>query len=386
MKKLIICITLIACSHLASAQQKYFPFSIADKHGITDVSGNEFVKPAYGNSEIIEAKSQIYLTGLKGKPSVIVDAKTGAKQFFEYILSNQAKIKDVPYSLVLNKGKRFLLSEESSKTINLTEEYWDFNNVGNYIIAEYYPKTAPSKSSYDKNGIPLPPKIEPVPDKTSTILANDETLKRLIKGSFDSYIVMYKELEKEKEDGLVHVQLIKLEDYNKPKPFDFILLTKGNTHSLYNDKLILVKTFVLAKATEEQLLNASKKIVKLNLVSSFNGNYPAPKMVMASPSMPRAVSTKSPEEKKEDKKPFKPFFYTEKLENGKTLFALQESEEISNHILELEAGVKLRLNEKEHTLTIVPEEKENSEFSFDPKTGAIYLPKAYLKQLGITII
>ena len=133
MKKLIICITLIACWQLANAQQKYFPFSIEDKHGITDVSGNELVKPAYGNSQMIEAKNQIYLTGLEDKPSVVVDSKTGVKQFFENIYSNQVKIKDIPYSLVFNKGKRFLLSEESSKTINLTEEYWDFKNILNIL-------------------------------------------------------------------------------------------------------------------------------------------------------------------------------------------------------------------------------------------------------------
>ncbi|MEO5911385.1 MAG: hypothetical protein ABIP95_10885 [Pelobium sp.] len=386
MKKLIICFTLIACCQLANAQQKYFPFEVSGKHGITDASGNEFIKPAYGNSQIIEAKNQIYLTDLEDKPSVVVDSKTGEKQFFRYIFSKQAKIKDVPYSLVLNKEKRFLLSEESTKTINLTEEYWDFKNVGNYIIAEYYPKSPPSKStSYDKKGNPLPPKIEAMPKKTSTILANDETLKRLVKNSFDSFMTMYKKSDEEKEDGLVHVQLIKVEDFNKPKPFDFILLTKGNTHNLYDGKLVLVKTFVLAKATEEQLLDASKKIVKENLDSSYSGQYPPP-MVMASPSMPRSSSEESPKPEKVEKKPFKTFFYTEKLANGKTLFALQETEEISNHILELEAGVRLYLNEKEHTLTIIPEEKENSRFSFDPKTGAIYLPKAYLKTLGLTII
>ena len=386
MRNLLICITLCIACNLANAQQKYFPFSIADKHGIADVSGNEFVKPAYGNSEIIEAKSQIYLTGLEGKPSVIVNSKTGAKQFFEYILSNQATIKDVSYSLILNKDKRFLLSEESAKTINLTEEYWEFNNVGNYIIAEYYPKRAPSKSLLDKNGIPLPPKIEPVPGKTSTILANDETLKHLIKSSFDTYNLMYKIAEKEKQedDNIVKMVTIIVDDFKKSAPhFDYILLNKGKNHSLYNAEMVFIKTFVIAKATEEQLLNASEKIVKHNLISSPGNGYPIPPMLMASPSVSRPRETK-PE--KEEKKPFKSFFYTEELANGKTLFALQETEEISNHILELEAGVKLRLNAKEHTLTIVPEKKENSEFSFDPKTGTIYLPKVYLKQLGITII
>lgn len=387
MKKNIICILLIIGFHSINAQQNYFSFNISGKYGITDISGNEIFKPIYDSSTIIEAKNQIYLTGLEDKPSVVVDAKTGEKQFFKYIFSNQVKVKDVPYSLVFNKGKRFLLSEESTKTITLIEEYWNFKNIGNYIIAEYYPKSPPSKStSYDKKGNPLPPKIEEMPKKTSTILANDESLKRLVRNSFDSFITMYKKPEEEKEDGLVHVQLIKLEDFNKPAPFDFILLTKGNTHNLYDGKLVLVKTFVLAKATEQQLLDASKKIVKQNLASSFNDNYSAPPMVMTPPSMSRRSSDESPNPEQLDKTPFKPFFYTEVLANGNTLFALQENEEISNHIFELKSGMKLRLNKKEHTLTIVTEEKENSEFSYDPITGAIYLPKAYLKALGITII
>lgn len=367
-----------------NAQQNYFPFSISGKHGVTDISGNEIIKPIYDNSTIIVAKNQIYLTGLEAKPSVIVDAKTGDKQFFKYVFSNQVKIKDVPYSLVFNNGKRFLLSEESIKIINLDEEYWNFKNIGNYIIAEYYPKRPSSKStSYDKKGNPLPPKIEEMPKKTSTILANDESLKRLVNNSFDSFITMYKKPEQKKEDGLVHVQLINLEDFNKPTPFDFIVLTKGNTHNLYDGKLVLIKTFVLAKATEEQLLDDCNKIVKQNLASSFNDNYSAPPMVMGSPT---GVSTRSGEPSRIEKKPFKPFFYTEKLGNGKTLFALQETEEISKQILELEAGVRLYLNDKEHTLTIIPKEEENSRFSFDPKTGVIYLPKAYLITLGLTII
>ncbi|MFD2287105.1 hypothetical protein GJU39_10680 [Pedobacter petrophilus] len=383
MKKLIICITLLTCYNLVGAQQKYFPFNINGKHGITDVSGNEVVKPIYRNSEIIEAKSQIYLKGLEDQQHVIIDAKTGNKQFFEYIFREQVKIKDVPYSMILNKGKRFLLSEESDKTINLTEEYWDFKNVDNYIIATYYPKRVPSKStSYDKKGIPLPPKIEKMPAKTSTILANDETLKRLIKSNFDSYILMYKQPETEKEDRLVKVQLIQIKDYNKPVPFDFILLSKGNTHNLYDGKLGLTKTFVLAKATQEQLLNGSKKIVDQNL-AFYSDNSPAPTMIVAAPSMPR---TNAQEPKKEDKKPFKPFFYTEELANGNMLFALQETEEISKHILEAKSGLRLYLNKTEHTLTITPKDKESSRFSFNPETGVIYLPKIYLKQLGLTII
>ena len=385
MQKLFILFILTIAFHLANAQQKYFPFSINDKHGITDTLGNEAIKPIYKYSQFIEAKNQIYLQDYSSKSDLIFDAKTGAKQLFEAVYNNQVKIMGVPYTRITNKGKRYLLSEESSKTINLTEEYTDFKNVGDYIVAKYYPKRIPSKSTQvDKNGIPLPPKIEPMPEETSTILANDENLKRLIKGSFDSYTLMYKEKEAKEDDGLVHVELIKIEDYNKPTPnFDFILLTKGNSHNLYNGKMILIKTFVLAKATEEMLLAASKKIIGQNLVSSYQDNNFPPPMVMAAPV---GAGPKATVQKIKEKEPFKPFFYTQELANGNTLFALQETEEISNHILEVKSGAKLYLDKKNHSLTISVEGKESSEFSFNPATGVIYLPKVYFKQLGITII
>ena len=194
---------------------------------------------------------------------------------------------------------------------------------------------------------------------------------------------MYVEPEKEKEDGLVHVEVIQIRDYNKPVPFDFILFSKGNTHTLYTGELVLVKSFVLAKSTEDLLLNASKKIVGQTLVSSYNDNYPAPPMVMVPPSMSRATP---PEQKKVVKKPFKPFFYTKELANGNTLFAFQETEEISKPILEAKSDVKLYLDKEAHTLTIKSEGKESSMFSFDPKTGGVFLPKIYLKVLGLTML
>ncbi len=383
MKKIIICALLTIGFNLANAQQKYFPFSIEDKHGITDTLGNETVKPSYENSKIIEAKNQIYLQNFSSKSDVIFDAKTGVKQFFESVYGNRVKIGGVNYSEINNKDKQYLLSEQSSKKIPLTEDYTDFKNVGDYIIATFYPKPVLLKASYvDKNGIPRPPEIVPMPGKIKTILAGNETLKRLTKFNFDTYLPMYKKPEKEKNDGLVHVKLIDIKDYTETVNFDFILLTKGNTHNLYNGKMAFIKTFVLPKATDELLLSASKKIVNLDLSLSQKNSYPSPMVTVA----PTGVSTRPVEPRKIEKEPFKPFFYTEDLANGNTLFALQETEEISNHILEVKSDAKVYFDKKANILTIRSEGKEDSKFSFNPKTGAIYLPKGYFKQLGITII
>lgn len=377
---------LLISSNLAMAQQKYFTFIVNGKHAITDTLGTEVIKPTYYTSTVIGAKNQIYLQNYSAKPDVIFNTKTGTRQFYESVYDNQVEIKEVPYSSITNKGKTFLVSEQSDKIINLTQDYSSFKNVGQFIIAKFYPKFVPSKStSYDKKGIPVPPKIEPVAEENIAVLANDETLKLLVKGEFKSYLTLYKLPEEKKQDGPVEVEvvLVNRSDKNKEPNFDYILLSKLNTHSLYNNKMVLVKTFVLAKATEEQLLEASRKVEKQNLSTSSSNSDDYTPVMMVAPSMPRR---KGDNDEVVVKKPFKRFFYTEKLANGNTLFALQETEQISNHIFEAKPGVDISLNEGRNMITVGKDGKKDTKFSFNPTTGMIYLPKVYLAQLGLTII
>ncbi|TDG35185.1 hypothetical protein EZJ43_14905 [Pedobacter changchengzhani] len=387
MKKLITFMIITICANVVLAQQKYFPFVINGKHGITDTLGAEIIKPTYYTSKVIAAKNQIYLKNFSETPDAIFDAKTNTKQFYESVYNNEVKIDDIPYTMIVNKGKRYLLSEESAKIINLKEDYSDFKNVGKYIIAKFYPKFNTSKSAtVYKNGVPMPPKIEPYPAENLAVLTNDQTLKLLLKGEFKNFLPLYKAPEETKLEGPkeVEVVLVNLNDINKNPNFDYILFNKVNTHSLCNSKMVLVKTFVLAKANKEMLLAACKKILKQNISTTPNDNYGFSPTVMAAP----PSSGRYREDKKEVvvKKPFKPFFYTEKLTSGNTLFALQETEEISNHIFEAKEGVEIFLDKEEHTIRLKIEGKENSEFSFNPKTGVIYLPKSYLTLLGITVI
>ena len=104
---------------------------------------------------------------------------------------------------------------------------------------------------------------------------------------------------------------------------------------------------------------------------------------MMDPSMGKV---KNSYEESEEKKPFKPYLYIKKLESGNTIFALQETEQISKRIFEAKATSTVKLYEQGNEITIKIAGKEDSKFNYNPITGEIYLPKAYLEELGITLI
>lgn len=386
MRKLTITLILFVIANLSYAQQKYYAFSINDKYGITDVNGNEAIKPIYSFATSIPAKNQIYLQDFSDKPDIIFNTQTGAKQLYESVYNDKIQIKNVPYSIINNKGKKYLLSEESDKTIAITRDYDNFYTVGNYIIANYYAQDPYVSGGKDKNGILLPPKIREM-KKHYVVLANEESLKTIVDKGFDKYLPLYKTPEEKKSDGTVKVEIvtIKLPIKESSPIFDYIVLSKGSNHRLFNAKMVLVKAFVLAKADEEALWAYVEKLLKVKIStqpSSENGVISAPPM-MAGPSMGRSRNSDT---KPEEKKPFKPFFYTKKLENGNTIFALQETEEISKRIFEAKATSTVNLYERRNEITIKIDGKKDSRFNYDPNTGQIYLPKAYLAQLGITLI
>lgn len=386
MRKLFLFIMLFATARFALAQEKYMVFSVSGKYGITDNLGNEAIKPIYAHSTLVTAKNEIYLQDFSEKPDIIFNTKTGVKQTYESVYDNQLRIKDVPYSIITtNKKKRYLLSEETAKTIALTRDYSDFYNVGHYIIANYHAQDPYVSGGKDKNGIFLPPKIREF-KKHHVVLSNDEALKTIVDKGFDKYLPLYKAPEEKKNDQIVKVETITLTLPVKPgNPiFDYIILSQGSSHRLYNAKMVLVKAFVLAKADEEKLTEYVKKLLKVDIstmASAEHGMVSAPPM-MASPSMGRRNS----DQQSEPKKPFKPFFYIKKLEDGTTIFALQETEEISKRIFEANANTKVRLYERDCTISVSTGGKKDSSFSYNPKTGDIYLPKAYLAELGIKLI
>ncbi|WP_113654376.1 hypothetical protein [Pedobacter namyangjuensis] len=385
MKKIFLTLLLFATANVAFAQQKYYPFSINGKHGITDNLGNEVMKPTYAFATEIPAKGQIYLQDFSDRPDIIFNNKTGAKQLYERILNNQVQIKDVGYSVITNKGKKYLLSEENEKTIPITRDYDDFKTIGQVIIADYDAQDPYVSGGKDKNGIPLPPKIRGM-KKHYVVLANDLSLKTIVDKGFNKYLPLYKVDEDEEDKGIVRMVTVKLEDFNKKPNFDYIILSQGNNHKLYNDKMVLVKAFVLAKADEDMLLDFCEKTLKQNLSTtsenSVGGTVSAPPM-MVGPSMGKS---KNPTAEPEEKRPFKPYFFTKKIENGNTIFALQETEEISKRIFEAKPTSTVKFYKSDNYINIKIAGKEDSRFYFDRKTGEIFLPKAYLTGLGITLI
>lgn len=382
----LILLMLSATLNFAKAQQKYYVFEVNGKYGITDTLNNESIKPIYSYRSLVPAKNEIYLQDFSEKPDIIFNAKTGTKQLYESVYNGKVFIKDVPYSIVTSKGKKFLLSEETAKTIPFSRDYDEFYSAGKYIIAKYYAQDPFVSGGKDKNGRFLPPKIREI-KRHHAVLSNDETLKTVVDKGFDKYLPLYKRPEEKKDDNIVKVETITLSlPVKESNPiFDYIILSQGNNHRLYNAKMVLVKAFVLAKPDEEKLFDYAEKLLKVKLstmASEQHGMVSAPPM-MASPSMGRSRNS---EKEPEVKKPFKPFFYVKTLENGNTIFALQETEEISKRIFEANANVKVRLYERDCTIRISIDGKEDSSFSYNPKTGDIYLPKAYLTALGIKLI
>ncbi|RZJ82282.1 MAG: hypothetical protein EOO47_01175 [Flavobacterium sp.] len=386
MKKITLLWLSLFSVSLSFAQQKYQAFNINGKYGITDTLGNEAIKPIYKYVTNITAKNQIYLQDFSEKPDIIFNAKTGAKQSYESVYNGKLSIKDVQYSIITSKGKKFLLSEETDKTIPFSRDYDEFYSAGKYIIAKYYAQEPFVSGGKDKNGRFLPPPIREM-KRHHVVLTNDETLKTVVGKSFDKYLPLYKTPEEKNDDRIVKVETITLSvPVKKSNPvFDYIVLSQGNNHRLYNAKMVLVKAFVLAKADEDKLLDYAQKLLKISLTtmaSEQHGMVSAPPM-MASPSMGgRRNSDAEPEEKK----PFKPFFYIKQLENGNTIFALQETEEISKRIFEAKPTSKVKLYTRSNEIYIDIKGKETSRFYYNPTTGEIYLPKAYLAELGITLI
>mgnify|MGYP003574946720 CR=1 FL=1 len=178
----------------AIAQQKYVAFSVNGKYGITDTLGNEIQKPTYAHSTLVPAKNQIYLQDFSDKPDIIFSTKTGVKQLYESVYNGQLNIKGVPYSVITNKGKKFLLSEETDKTFPFTRDYDEFYSVGNYIIAKYYAQDPYVPGGKDKNGKLLPPKIREM-KRHHVVLTNDETLKAVVDKGFDKHLRLYKKPE-----------------------------------------------------------------------------------------------------------------------------------------------------------------------------------------------
>lgn len=378
MKQLLIFSLLLIGANAANAQQKYYPFIINKKAGITDRSGIEIIKPIYKYASEIPAKNQVYLQNFSDVPDVVFNTTTGAKQSYESAVDNRIKIGKVPYSDMYNQGKRFLLSERNEHTIPLANRFSELFQAGKYILEKYKvtqfpkPKNAPPKKYKNGKLIPPPPVMAEMPIEVDyfAVRTNDESFKVVLKGNFISYKLFYK-TKNEKTDGAESIVTLKTYNQNVEDNFDYLVFTNKKMNFIYDDQLNLVKSFVLADSDEAKLMEETEKIVKSGLSDYGDNNGPPPPMM--APNGNVKVSSKAEVKY--------PFFYLEELPNGNTLFAQQETEEISHHVFEIATDNRVRLDKEDFVIQF-----GDNQFNFDPKTGKIFLPKNYIDLLGIKII
>lgn len=384
MKRILILSSLVIAGVTTQAQQRFHTFMCNDKHGLTDTLGKEIIKPIHKFTERLSAKKEIVFYNFDDKiKDVIFNESTGTTASYGYIHPDEVDVSDHAYSYIKDKGKQYLRSQVEDKTLQLKRAYYDLDNVGKYIVGNYYadpPPSPPVKSKKDKNGklIPPPPVMEPSYPFGSygyDVITNDESLKVLMKGVFMSYLPLYKDATKKNDDGIVRVEIIELKAYKNPD-FDAIIFSMGNTHSLYNAGMTLVKKFELKDATKEQLVAKAATILKMNLLD-YDRASAAPPM-MAGPTGP-GLSTRS-----EQAPPVVyPVFSTKKLDNGNTQFIMQKSEADSKVIFETKHSV--RLDKKDANIRISNDNDKDSKFSYSPSTGALFLPKEYWQAIGLIV-
>ncbi|RQO30146.1 hypothetical protein DBR32_11210 [Taibaiella sp. KBW10] len=378
MKKIMIMVLLMIGVSVAQAQSQYHIFNVKGKYGITDTLGNEAIKPVHAFEESFPERNELALYNFDDKiKDIIFNLSTGTKQVFESIDPNAVYIQKTGYTFITDKGKKYLRSEESDKVIPVKDSYYDFSNEGKYIIAKYTPPLpAPEKPVKDKNGFLMPPKPILMPDARSTgfaVLENNESMKPLLKGVFEKYIPLYAVKKEEDDTELVKVEIIKLAPGNWEKSdFYTLVFSTGNTHSVYNSRLVLVKKFELKNAEPEDLAAKASAIMKTTL-STFDVDHAAPPSV-GMVAMSRDAGTP---------KIVYPFFTDQKAENGMNQFVLKESETITKIIFETRKS--FRFDKYRHSIRLIEDKDKDSVFSIDPETGALYLPQKYWDVLGLIV-
>ncbi|CAM3938630.1 hypothetical protein FLAN108750_00215 [Flavobacterium antarcticum] len=389
MKNALIYLSFLAVTHFATAQKNYYTFSINKKIGITDAAGIEVLKPTFKYADLIPKKNEIYLKNYSvDTADVIFNTLTGEQKEYESIYDNAIKIKGIPYAKIRTKTKNYLVSQESNLQIPITRKYSKFSNCGRYILERYsetkYAKEKPAppvkKTTSGVPPPPPPPRMVPPPTEVSYfgIINNDESFKTIKRVAASSYLPLYKAVEEDSDaDGnrIVHLQVIDL-NTDTDADFDYIIFSEKNTHHLYDGKLKLIKTFTLSKADESALMAFAKKTLNVNLSRFSKNNYPPPPMMAPS----------SGSGKTKDVIVLYPFFQFKKLENGTTVFELQKTKDESQSIFSFEGDRSTTLDTKKHRIGIEDTNGKWHYFSFDPTTGAVFLPQKYYNVVGITIL
>lgn len=371
---------LLAASSAAFAQNKYYPFEANKKYGATDTLGNELVKPIHKFREVFPSGKEFALYNFNDEiKDLIINAVTGNIQSFEYIVPSEATFNGVSYTIIREKDKQYLRSEEDGKTILLKKDYTDFFSEGKYVIAKHYPdppppppaRPAPKPVKINGKLIPPPPQLPPPPPKLppigfdgySVIRANDLTLKPVMTGVFKQYLALYKD---EQENTAERVVVLKTIKPGQRSDFYAIIFSTDRSHSLYDSSMKLIKKFDLKEATQEQLEKMASDIMKTPLSNFDRVNSPAP---MGLPSKNRPA----PEI-------VYPVFEVVKADNGNNQLVLKRSATEVKVIFE--SPNRISWNPYKH-IAGIPD--TDSEFNISPQTGKIFLPQKYWEAAGIIV-
>ncbi|NML38699.1 hypothetical protein HHL17_15935 [Chitinophaga sp. G-6-1-13] len=377
MQKLLTTALLLAVSSTSFAQNKYHPFRVDKMYGVTDTLGNELVKPVHKFCEQFRSGKEFALYNFNDDvKDLIVNTSTGKILTFAYINPGEATVNNVSYTLVTEKTKKYLRSEEDGKIIPLKEDYSDFKTEGKYIIAKYYasalpaPPPPPVKQVKSKGGLLPPPPMLPPPMKIpppgfsnyAVIAANDETLKPVMKGLYKTYLPLY---NNKAEETIVRVKTV---TYGPRQHSNFyaIIFSTDHTHSLYDTAMKLVKKFELKNASKEQLEEIASDIMKTKL-SEYDEASAVPPMGVPSKNRPEPAVVY-------------PVFDVEKSPNGNNQFVLKQSATDVKVIFETPS--RITWNGKDHSIYI---SDTDTEFAVDPQSGKIWLPQKYWATAGITV-
>ncbi|MBC9929221.1 hypothetical protein [Chitinophaga qingshengii] len=378
MQKLIT-VLLLAASSSAFAQDKLYPFRIDGKFGITDTTGNEVVKPIHGRCRLLPGNHEIALYNFDDKiKDVIANAQTGQIQTFGYIVPEEVTVNKISYTAIEDKGKKYLRSEAGNKILQPKGDYYDYKNVGKYIVAKYMPPPPPAppapayKVIKDSKGNPIPPPPLPPPpmrkfgeDGYALIAENDETFKPIMKGVFEKYQVLYKAGGSEPVDKPLVIE--KTYAIDRDPAFYVIIFSRENTHSVYDADLKLVKKFELKKAEPGQLTEKAEEIMKVSLSEFSNSAYGTPPMAAG----PSKYPTTKPAI-------VYPVYEVEKTADGGSRLLLKQSETDTKVLLE--CSKKIHWDEDDNLVTV---SDPDIQFNIDPQTGKIYLPKKYWATAGL---
>lgn len=371
--KYVFLLLIVAPFANAFGQNKFYVFSINDKIGITDDTGSEIEAAVNAYYKTLPEKDEIILYNFSDKKDLIFNTLTKKKTYLESIIPADIVINGISYSKVKEKGKSYFLSTVDNKTIDYNDDFYFFNNVGNYIIAKYsVVKKTPAKSASGKaKGAILPEPPSRFDYEDGLAIFDPKTgafTKPLVKGIFENYLPLYENKRENSNNGMAKVEIITINDIDdRQEPFDYLLLTNKSTHSLYDSSLKLIKKFEFRTDDKNLLAEKAGSFISKNLSwHNLKNAYP--------PSMPSTGrSVTKPEI----------IYPVNVIQNSDNISRFFIKKSATDSVLVLSTTLKIDWVSSTNEIHLEDKNGNDSHFFFDPVTAAIFLPKKYWAKLGI---